>query len=251
MLGKLRRDLTARDLASFLSEVSQAMSSESSSAQDSVERKQDEPIKDALRTIAVVRTPAGLPDNAVEAIKSLVAQSLRDQPAHIDFPVSKTAAQQRRLVSALEKLQFELMEMMCESDIYRESLNESEYEAFENAAFQHHHWDQKGTYPYPSSDPRSIEHPDHRFCIKGELASSKLFFKHLRSQNLITPYSPVSDFGSADEARCLKLGIDFCEAKTPKAKSLSKKELLRIAEEDPANSGTAKRVLLMILGEHA
>lgn len=248
--GKLRKDLTAEDISSFVTSQN-SRSGIATGSEDALvpDRSPQPPIKNGdLRVVALVKIPAELPYAAIVHLKALLMRSLEDQPVHVEFKVRRGVEQQNRRDTAKEELQNRLSHILSGQQLARNGLAAIEYELLENVAWQHQQKHQKGRYPYPSSDQRSIENREHRFWIGGAVSSQTLFLKHLRLLKVVTPFSPNACFSEVDEAKCTKLALDFCEARSPRTKSINMQALKTIAETDQVNGALAAQLIEMISG---
>jgi hypothetical protein len=234
----IRPDLTIRDIESFLDRTKRS-GHETAAPADNVE-------PESFCELATIQVSTSLPAEAKERISELLKSCLADQPVHLDFPEPRGKAEQRHREKMVVQLRTALGSILASHCEARNAVNQSRYEAIESAAWQHQHKDQKGAYPYAASDPNSIEHVDHQFWIGGKNLDRRAFLRYLRTEKIITPYSPLVAFAHLGEARCIKYAIDYCEALSAKPRSLSKTRLQEVIANEPANAAFAKKYLDMI-----
>jgi hypothetical protein len=238
-LGAIRRDLTSRDIDLFL-----LLDRDAGNGNQPM--PEGETYTEAFCPFATILISAHLPAEAKEALKERLQSSLVDQAAHIEFVEEKGAAQKGRREQLIPSLRAALAACLAPYCEARNNLTPEEYETYENTGWQHQHKNQKGTYPYAPSDPRSIEHEDHQFWIGGKFADHKAFFRHLGTEKIIMSYSPLTAYADLGEARCIRYALDYCEALSAKPRSVSKARLEVVIEKEPANAAHAKKYLQMI-----
>jgi hypothetical protein len=208
--------------------------------------------KKGLRLFATIRIPGSMDADSIEHLRVSVGaalkEALKDVHAQIDFPESKTEAQDRSRRELATKLHALLVKRLSTYKAARSNLSDRQYEVLENAAWQHQHKHQKGNYPYPASDKKSIENRAHPYSIKKKLDTRSKFLDFLRSEKIITTYNPISDFADLGEAKCIKFALEYCEARSPKARRTAKKRLDDIVKAKSTNARHAQKYLEMIQG---
>ncbi len=228
--GKLRRDLTAKEMANL---------SDSSSAKD---RDRDE--TSLYRVLAIAKIPFDIPSSVVRDIENTLRTALQGQPVHWEFPENKKEHGARLRASLAPRLKDQLNRQLAERS---PDVTWEDYELLKNAAWQFQHKQQKDKFPYAASEKRSVTHPEHPYgCNKYRDRSA--FFQFMKSKRVVTVYSALPDFAGLGEARCIKYAYDYCTATSEKARRSSKQRLTDVASKEPELADAARRYLNIIDG---
>jgi hypothetical protein len=243
--GRVRPDVTVEDIDDFFRGSRTAGSGHDTPVLP--EHDHQQPYSKLPTTIMI---PTNLAPDRVETIKRMFIESVKGWPVQIVFHEGKGRAQEQFRASLLPLLQEKLQQSLATSDEAGRKLSSPEREAVYNAAWQFHHKKQKGNYPYPSSDPRSVQHADHPYSVH-KYKDQAAFLKHLRAEKIVTPYSPLSRFTELGEARCIRHALEYCSAGTSKVRQASKERLEDIVAKEPTLAETAQHYLNVITGRES
>ncbi len=126
-------------------------------------------------------------------------------------------------------------------------LSMEQYQVVENAAFQHFHKLRTGRFPYEKTDAGSVEHPDHPYSMtKEQFSTPAKFLRWLQKEKIITAYNPIPGNSDLGEETCIQLAIQYCEAKTAKARRKAKTSLETLANSDSPKKQHAEHYLQLI-----
>jgi hypothetical protein len=242
---RLRPDLTGDEIKEC-SRRSQAGAREGLNRPLPTER---EPHGARRRLAVTIMISEDLPQEGIDQIRIKIEEALKGQPVFLDFPEEAGKVRERTRRNLVPALQTKLKEFLSNGGSGGE-LSVSDREVVDNAAWQFHHKKQKGEYPYPPSDPLSVQHAEHLYSVR-RYKDPASFLKHLRAKKIITPYSPLSEFAELGEARCVRYALDFCSAASPKVRRSSRERLAEMMSKEPMYADVAQRYLNVIAGREA
>jgi hypothetical protein len=203
-----------------------------------------------LRLFATIKISQDVSGATLSKLRPLIETKLKELlkgiSSQIEFPESKSEARDRNRLAVASQLHEILTKRLSSYKAARANLTERQYEVIENAAWQHQHKYQKNSYPYPSSDKKSIENPKHPYSLKGKYKTRAEFLTFLRNDKIITPYNPIADYAALGEEKCMKFALEYCEAKSSKARRTARKHLDDIIKAGSTNARYAAKYLQMI-----
>jgi hypothetical protein len=244
--SKLRPDLTADEIKQI---VRRSLAGNSSTAIPALPKQSN--LTEGHRRLPVeIMVPKSLPEEAVATILTKITEALKDQPVHVDYREDKGTVQERTRRALVPALQAKLKECLAAELGSSPEMSATDRETINNAAWQFHYKKHKGNFPYPPTDPLSVQHPEHLYSVN-RFKNPAAFFTHLRAEKFVTPYSPLSQFAEFGEARCVRHALDFSSAVSPKVRRTNREHLQLMVNQGPPHSSIAQRYLNVIAGREA
>ena len=254
--GKLRRDLTASQIEKYslgddadlavVDEESAAVALGDKKVSASEERSRD--LEGKSRLIATIRAYGEVDDQGLSAkIEAALKPVLKGSAFKLEFPERKSAKKEKNRGKLATELNETLKPKLASYRTGRATLTKEQYQTAENAAWQHQQKVRTGRFPYEKTDPSSIEHPKHPYSITQKRFSSREnFMRWLRKEKIITPYNPIPENPDLGEESCIKFAIEYCEAKTAKARRIAKTALDTLVKSNSPKKKYAEKYLNLI-----
>jgi hypothetical protein len=200
------------------------------------------------RPVAIIRAYDDFDEEGFrEGIKKALKPVLKGKPLKLEFPERKSAIKENNRRTLASELTADLTRRLRSYEQARANLSKQDYQTLENAAWQHQQKFKTGRFPYERTEPTSVEHPDHPYCItKPQFSTRAMFLGWMRKQKLITAYNPIPDNPDLGEESCIKFAIEYCQAKTAKARRIAKAALDKLARPKSANKQHAEKYLKLI-----